>query len=547
MSTAPARPRLEAATLGQALVMLGLLVLCIALAGWQVEPLQWRAPGSARAGAAAAVALLWAGFTGLVLLQRRRATVAPAVPAADAAADWWVVHASQTGHAEALAHLSAQALQAAGQSVRVAGLGGLDVERLAQARRVLFIASTTGEGDAPDTALAFVRRAMQSPASLGSLQYGVLALGDREYRAYCAFGHALDAWLRHSHAHPLFDLIEVDNGDPGALRAWQQHLGQLGGHTGIPDWNAPAYQPWRLSERRHLNPGSPGGPVYTVSLRPDDAADLDWVAGDIAEVGPRHAAADVDAWLLDTGLDGEQPVRFGDTRICLRDALAASRLPALPKDGAWPDAQAVVDALQALPHREYSIASTPAEGSLVLLIRQVRHADGRLGSGSGWLTRHAPPGARIDLRIRRNSAFHAPTDDRPLVLVGNGTGLAGLRALLMTRIERGHHRNWLLFGERTRAHDLYFRDELAAWSAAGGLAHLDLVFSRDPGPLKYVQDAVRQQAARLARWVADGASIHVCGSLEGMAPGVDTALREVLGDAEVDALVEAGRYRRDIY
>ncbi|MBB1060273.1 sulfite reductase subunit alpha [Marilutibacter spongiae] len=541
------QPRLEASTLGQAVVVLGLLVLCIALAGWQVEPLQWRAPGSVRAWAAAAVALLWAGFTGLVVLQRRLSGVARVAPATETAADWWVVHASQTGHAEALAELSAQALRDSGQSVRVTDLGRLDIEQLAQARRVLFIASTTGEGDAPDTALAFVRRAMQSPAALGALQYGVLALGDREYQAYCAFGHALDAWLRHSHAHPLFDLIEVDNGDPGALRAWQQHLGQLGGNTGIPDWSPPAYRPWRLLERRHLNPGSPGGPVYAVSLRPDDATDLDWEAGDIAEVGPRHAAADVDAWLLASGLDGDQPVRSGETGMRLRDALAASRLPATRPPGAPGDAQAIVDALQALPHREYSIASTTGEGALVLLIRQVRHDDGRLGSGSGWLTHHAPPGARIDLRIRRNSAFHAPSDDRPLVLVGNGTGLAGLRALLKTRSERGHHRNWLLFGERTRAHDLHFGEELAAWSAAGEIEHLDLVFSRDPGALKYVQDALRQQAPRLVRWVAEGASIHVCGSLEGMAPGVDAALREALGDAGVDALVEAGRYRRDIY
>jgi sulfite reductase (NADPH) flavoprotein alpha-component len=32
-----------------------------------------------------------------------------------------------------------------------------------------------------------------------------------------------------------------------------------------------------------------------------------------------------------------------------------------------------------------------------------------------------------------------------------------------------------------------------------------------------------------------------------MAPGVDAALREVLGDAGVDALLDAGRYRRDVY
>ena len=44
-----------------------------------------------------------------------------------------------------------------------------------------------------------------------------------------------------------------------------------------------------------------------------------------------------------------------------------------------------------------------------------------------------------------------------------------------------------------------------------------------------------------------GAAIYVCGSLQGMAPGVDGVLRDILGSTKVDELVEAGRYRRDVY
>jgi sulfite reductase (NADPH) flavoprotein alpha-component len=32
-----------------------------------------------------------------------------------------------------------------------------------------------------------------------------------------------------------------------------------------------------------------------------------------------------------------------------------------------------------------------------------------------------------------------------------------------------------------------------------------------------------------------------------MAPGVDAALRHILGDARVDDLAATGRYRRDVY
>jgi len=39
----------------------------------------------------------------------------------------------------------------------------------------------------------------------------------------------------------------------------------------------------------------------------------------------------------------------------------------------------------------------------------------------------------------------------------------------------------------------------------------------------------------------------VCGSLQGMATGVDQVLHEVLGSEVVERLIEQGRYRRDVY
>jgi sulfite reductase (NADPH) flavoprotein alpha-component len=58
---------------------------------------------------------------------------------------------------------------------------------------------------------------------------------------------------------------------------------------------------------------------------------------------------------------------------------------------------------------------------------------------------------------------------------------------------------------------------------------------------------VLEQADALRDWVARGAAIYVCGSLEGMAAGVDDALAQVLGAGQLAALADAGRYRRDVY
>jgi sulfite reductase (NADPH) flavoprotein alpha-component len=134
-----------------------------------------------------------------------------------------------------------------------------------------------------------------------------------------------------------------------------------------------------------------------------------------------------------------------------------------------------------------------------------------------------------------------------MILIGNGTGLAGLRSLLKARIADGQTRNWLLFGERNREFDYLCRDELEEWLISGDLERLDLVFSRDQPQKVYVQDRLRESSSELKKWLADGAVIYICGSLQGMASGVDKVLAEMLGADEVEALIEQGRYRRDVY
>ena len=401
---------------------------------------------------------------------------------------WLVGFASQSGLAEQLAWRTAGQLQAAGITVQVQPLARVDALALRQASRALFVVSTFGDGEAPDSARGFERSLLGRELALADLSYAVLALGDRQYQQFCGFARRLHGWLQQQGANSLFNPVEVDNGDAVALAHWQQ---QLSGLTGAP-LQAMTEQPfgeWRLLDRQCLNPGSSGAPTFLLRLQPTTAAD--WQAGDLLEVLPgNHAEAAV---------------------------------------------------------REYSIASLPANGVLELLVRQERHPDGSLGLGSGWLTAGAALQQPLLARLRRNSGFHAPEADCPLILIGNGTGLAGLRSLLKQRIGAGQSRNWLLFGERNAAHDFYCREELDGWLASGELARLDLAFSRDQAAKVYVQDRLRMAAGHLRSWVAEGAAIYVCGSLDGMASGVDAVLREVLGDVQVETLIEEGRYRRDVY
>ncbi len=420
-----------------------------------------------------------------------RARISSRRPLPESGADWLVVHASQTGSAEYLAGQTAATLGAGGLDARALCISALTPELLAGASRVLFIASTYGEGDAPDAAARFAGVTMAGDADLSRLHYGVLALGDSSYTNYCGFGRALDAWLQGRGATPLFERIEVDRGNSEAIAGWQHQLSHLAGTSDAPDWEAPAYGRWRIVERALLNSGSAGAPLYRIALAPLDASLPAWEAGDLVQV-------------------------------------SAPTDPELP--------------------REYSIASIPGEGRIDLLVRLQRHADGSAGAASGWLCLDAGPEDEIALRVRGHARFRLGENaTRPMILVGNGTGLAGLRAHLKARIEAGVNDNWLVFGERNAAHDFLCRDELQGWRDTGKLARLDLAFSRDGTGPRYVQHLLRERADELRAWVERGAAIYVCGSLQGMATGVHEALADALGPEALDALAAEGRYRRDVY
>ncbi|WP_083292882.1 sulfite reductase flavoprotein subunit alpha [Janthinobacterium sp. HH104] len=415
-----------------------------------------------------------------------------------------VAYASQSGQAERLALESARALQQAGVAVDVQSLDRFDPAQLRQYERALIIASTFGEGEAPDGTRRFARLLhATSGTPLAGLEFGMLALGDRHYSAFCGFGHALAQQLQALGAHPLFPLIEVDKHDPAALADWSQALARCSGSAidAIGVQEEASYAEWRLARRVLLNPGSLGGELHEITLT--GPAGASWEAGALAEIIARNA-------------DGSEG-----------DADNAHHAP-----------------------RSYSLASLPSDGELQLLVRQERHAgEANQGHGlaSGWLTRFATLGSPIRLRLQANPAFAPALVDVPCIYIGNGSGLAGLRAHLRARQRAGLARNWLLFGERQQAFDSVCGEELQGWLDTGHLARLDKVFSRDGETRQYVQDRLRANADELREWLAQGAIVYVCGSLQGMATGIDAVLQEVLGQEGLDTLLAAGRYRRDVY
>lgn len=500
---------------------------------------------------AGAVIALYLAFCGWIFWQhKRKSAYAHPLNVAENVQDEsyiLIAYASQTGNAEQLAQKTAESLTLANIHVEIRALSAVDAAMLNQFTRALFVVSTTGEGDAPDNAVDFLQHVMLTDATFAHLSYGILALGDTSYTHFCGFGHTLDTWLQHVRSTPLFDMVEVDRNDEGALRHWQYQLSVLSKDTEMADWKTPEYQSWQLTARTLLNAGSAGAPVYHLTLTTQQQ-NMHWQAGDIVEIGPQNSPASIHDFLQQLGLDGTVTVNDGST--VLAEALQNKLLPHTSGDVeklVGLGAQEVVSKLNTLPHREYSIASIPQDGGIELVVRQTHYADGRLGIGSGWLTKYATLNQSIAVRIRENAAFHPPSSAIPIILIGNGTGIAGLRAHLKLRASLGQQRNWLIFGERNAAHDFYFKQELDCWREQNILTRLDTVFSRDQHERIYVQDVLSSSASALAQWVEAGAAIYVCGSASGMAPAVHQSLLEILGEDTLMMLQTSGRYRRDVY
>lgn len=231
--------------------------------------------------------------------------------------------------------------------------------------------------------------------------------------------------------------------------------------------------------------------------------------------------------------------------------------------GARFSAEELVKVLRKLQPRLYSIASSPKvfpeEIHLtVAVVRYDLHGRKRQGVCTTFLADRAGQGT-FPVFIHTAKHFRPPEDPMaPLVMVGPGTGVAPFRAFLQGReAERAGGKTWLFFGERNRASDFFYEEEMKRWLDNGVLQRLDTAFSRDQEHKIYVQDRMMENAPELWKWLAEGGYFYVCGDAERMAKDVDAALQRIAveqggmsgeeAEAWVDGLKKSKRYRRDVY
>ena len=422
---------------------------------------------------------LWSGGAGLLFLLVCTLCLWPRRRAVLTACDVLVIYASQTGQAEAIARRGQAELAAGGIDAQVRSLGAVTPTDLAAARTILVVASTTGEGDAPDEARAFEARGFTTRPDLSKQSFAVLALGDRKYDQFCAFGLRLHTWLETCGARPLAPCLTVDDLDRDTLQSWNALVTQLGGTATAAEAPPPL---WTLTARDRLNPEG-SAPLSRLAFVPQEPQS--WAAGDLVEVVTRGGHL-----------------------------------------------------------RDYSIASLPDEGHLILYVREVIGADGTPGYGSGMLLHDLAVGDVTGLRLKSHKGFHAPAGDGPVLLIGAGSGLAGLRPHILQSRRR---QSWVIYGERHPQRDGALVRDLEALRDKGMIKRLTTAFSQpDNGANLYVQDALAAEGARVTDHLTHDGAVMVCGGLD-MGRAVEKTLRGLMGDAWVDQALSSGRYRRDLY
>jgi sulfite reductase (NADPH) flavoprotein alpha-component len=222
----------------------------------------------------------------------------------------------------------------------------------------------------------------------------------------------------------------------------------------------------------------------------------------------------------------------------------------------------LVGILEPISPRLYSISSSPEAHSGEVHITVARdkfhvNEEWKIGLCSDFLSQ-LPPDSNVEFYIHKNSQFRLPADDRDVIMIGPGTGVAPFRSFLAHRDSLASTgRNWLFFGDQHFVSDFLYQTEFQNWLQTGVLSQLSVAFSRDQAEKVYVQHKMLKHGAQLYEWLKNGASVYVCGAKEPMSIDVEDTLMQIVqkfGEKTIEESVQfieqlrdESRYLKDVY
>jgi len=360
------------------------------------------------------------------------------------------------------------------------------------AKQLLVLTSTYGDGQAPESASAFLGRL--SLSKLGpELQVAVVGFGNSQFEHFCGYAQEVEHQLQQRGLRPLLPLHCIDRNALSELNQWARALGE------------------KLRVDLH----------FTEQTPPETGQQLELLSRELF------------------GEDSESPaaiLRFGVKPLRRSYGLFLVRNPA--SRYAPGDLLSIRPGSDLAP-RLYSIASSDEDGVLEVCVR--KHPAGLCSP----MLHGLQVGDCIEGVIQPHPEFRPSAGRHPVILVGAGTGLAPLIGFVR---KNTHQRPlYLYWGGRNAQSDFLYQAQLNEYLADGRLTQLGLAFSQAAQPM-YVQDRLQQDAGELVLLLKQGAQVLVCGSRE-MAEGVRLALKPMLQQLglSIEQLRLQGRYREDVY
>lgn len=532
-----------------------------------------------------------------------------------------VLYGSETGNSADLARRFYTQAETKGLPATLMDMAAYKQRQLAQEQDIVVIVSTHGEGEPPQTAAGFFEfvEGRKAP-KLADARFAVLALGDSSYERFCEAGKRLDRRFEELGAERLAERIDCDVDYEDGAANWQQAildtLGEFRAEVVATQAATPgvifsAYdkrKPFPASVIENIAIVGRGSSKETRHIELSLAGSgLSYEPGDALGVFAANDANVVSEIINYLGLNGNCSVRTKKAEGTLGAALTndfeittatprflefwerrsgakeLTRLLANEHQGeraAFLRCHHIIDIIRRFPVKDldpsdlltglrplqprlYSIASSlafaPDEAHLTIApVRYVLHESSRAGVATGQLAQRSPVDATLPVYVQANPHFRLPKDDRPIIMIGAGTGVAPYRAFLQERDAHGTRgRSWLFFGERNFRTDFLYQSEWQGFLKDGALSRMDVAFSRDGADKLYVQHRMQERSRDLFAWIEEGANIYVCGDASHMAPDVHDALIQIVSiegrvnreSAEdyIRNLAADHRYQRDIY
>lgn len=423
-------------------------------------------------------------FWGLSQSQSPATAVAPTsnvLAAAKPAGQLTIIYASQTGNAKGVAEALQQQAQAQDIAVKLISAGDFKAKNLTKETHVIIVASTHGEGEAPDDAIE-LHQFLQSKKApkLPDLHYAVIGLGDSSYEFFCQTAKDFDQSLAKLGAQPMLERLDCDVDYDAAAAEWQLQVLAKTQQT-LSTGEAEVVQ---LPVGQHqvastvYNKQHPFSASLSVSQKITGRSsdkDVRHIEIDLEQSGLTYQPGDAlgvwfdnDPQLADTilaklSLDAEASVDVDGVALSLRDALitkyeitasnpqfvtkyaelsgskklqklVADReklreysaktqiIDVLAEKKATLTAPQFIGLLRRLTPRLYSIASSQQEvGEEVhLTVGVVEYQQGdvqRQGGASSFLAQRLEQGGEVKVFVETNNNFKLPADDNTPVIM----------------------------------------------------------------------------------------------------------------------------------